>query len=183
MVGFLLALIATALLGLGARDQVLVAGIAARQDQRPAILLVALGCAAIAAAAAVWLASSFAPLLEPPARRMLAVLALGLAAIEMIALRPKPAPLEPTQSLGAFGTVLLAQQLFDAARFVLFAIVVASILPSAAGLGGALGGMAVVAIGWAGGANIPQLPLSRIRRWLGLAMLVAAVTLFFRFKP
>jgi Ca2+/H+ antiporter, TMEM165/GDT1 family len=182
MVGFLLAFIATVLVGLGARDQILVAGIAARQDQRPALLLVALVSAALAAAAAVWLASSFAPQLEPAARRMLAVLALGLAAIEMIALRPKAAPSEPTESLGAFGLVLLALQLLDAARFLLFGIVVASVLPGAAGLGGALGGMAVVAIGWAGSDSLTQGPLAQVRRWLGLALLVVAASLFFRFR-
>ncbi len=171
MTGFLLAFIATLLLGLGARDQLLVAGLAARHGQRPALLLIGLVSAAVAAAAAVWLAGSFAPQLEGPARRMLAVLAVGLAALEMIVLRPKPAPAEPTHSLGAFAVVLLALQVFDAARFVLFAIVVASLVPGAAGLGGALGGMAVVATGWAGGMALFELPLVQIRRWLGLAML------------
>lgn len=178
MTGFLLAFIATILLGSGARDQLLVAGLAARQGQRPALLLVALASAGLAAVAAVWLAGSFAPHLEPAARRMLAVLALGLAALEMIVLRPKAVPAEPTESLGAFAAVLLAQQIFDAARFVLFAIVVASMLPGAAGLGGALGGMAVVAIGWAGGEGLLALSLGRLRRWLGLALLAVAGTLF-----
>ena len=178
MTGFLLAFIATLLLGVGARDQMLVAGLAARHGQRPGLLLVGLASAGVAAAAAVWLAGSFAPLLEPPARRMLAVLAVGLAALEMIVLRPKSAPAEPTHSLGAFAAVLLAQQVLDAARFVLFAIVVASMLPGAAGLGGALGGMAVVAIGWAIGPALFDLPLGRVRRWLGLILLVAAGALF-----
>lgn len=176
--GFLFAFIATVLLGLGARDQMLVAGLAQKQGQRPALLIVALVSACIAAAAAVWLAASFAPQLAPPARRMLAVLALGLAAIEMIALRPRNAPAEPTSSLFAFAVVLLAQQILDAARFVLFAIVVASDLPRAAGLGGALGGVAVVVLGWAGGASLLALPLGSIRRWLGVGLLAFAAVLF-----
>lgn len=182
MTGFLVAFIATFLLGVGARDQVLIAGLSARQGQRPALLVIALASAALAALAAMWLASSFAPQLAPPARRMLAILALALAALEMIVLRPKAAPHEPTNSLGAFAAVLLAMQVLDAARFVLFAIAVASILPGAAGLGGALGGMAVVAIGWAEGQALLDLPLARIRRWLGAAVLLAAAVLVFTYR-
>lgn len=182
MLGFLLALIATVVAGLGARDQVLVAGLAARQGQRPAVLAIALVSAALAAAGAVWVAQAFIPQLAQPARQMLAVLALGLAGLEMLAFSPKPNPAEPTNSLGAFGIVLLAQQVIDAARFVLFGIVVASLLPGAAGLGGALGGMAVVAIGWGGGQALLDLPLRRIRRWLGavLVLLAAALVLILR---
>lgn len=182
MTGFLLAFIATILVGLGARDQLLVAGMAARQGQRPALLLVALACAGLAAAGSIWLAGSFAQLLEPPARRMLAVLALGLAAAEMALLRPKAPPAEPTASLGAFALVLLARQVTDSARFLLFAIVVASVLPGAAGLGGALGGAAIVAIGWSTGQSLLDLPLARIRRWLGLALLALAIVLFGLFR-
>lgn len=182
MTGFLLALIAIFVAGLGARDQVLIATFAARQGQRPALLLVALVSVALAAAAAIWLAGAFAPGLTIPVRRMLAVLALGLAAIEMIVSWPRRAPAEPTQSLGAFGIVLLAQQLTDASRFLLFALSVASIWPGAAGLGGALGGGAVVLVGWAGGQALLDLPLVRIRRWLGGALLVLAVGLFAAFR-
>lgn len=182
MTGFLLAMIATFLAGFGGRDQVLVATFAERQGQRPALLLVALASAVMAAAAAIWLAAAFAPGLTAPVRRMLAVLALGLAALEMLLSRPRRRPDEPTQSLGAFGIVLLAQQLTDASRFLLFAISVASILPGAAGLGGALGGAAVVVVGWAGGRALLDLPLLRIRRWLGGALLVLAVGLVALFR-
>lgn len=179
MTGFLLSLMATLVLGLGSRDQVLMAGFSARMGQRPSLLIVGIISAVAAAAGAVWLAGSFAPLLEPAARKMLAVLALGLAALEMIVIRPKPLPGEPTQSLGAFSLVLLSLQLTDAARFVLFAIVVASLLPAASGLGGAIGGAAIIAAGWAAGNALLALPLTRIRRWLGAALLLIAAVLFF----
>lgn len=182
MTGFLLAFIATLVLGLGARDQMLIAGLAARQGQRPALLLVALASVALSAATMQWLARGFAAELEPAARWMLGVLALGAAALEMIALKPKRPPSEPTASLGAFGLVLLATQLTDAARFLLFAIVVAAVLPGAAALGGALGGMAVIAIGWAAADLLPGLPLARIRRGLGLVLLVLAIGLVFTYK-
>ena len=96
MTGFLLALIATFLAGFGGRDQMLVASFAAQQGQRPALLLVGLLSAGFAAAAAIWLAGSFAPQLAPPVRRMLAVLALGLAALEMLLTRPGRRLVEPT---------------------------------------------------------------------------------------
>jgi len=177
MVGFLMAFIAVILVGAGGRDQLLVAGLAARQGQRPALLIIGLVCAALAALGAIWLASSFAPKLELPVRRMMAVLALGLAALEMIVMRPKPGAAEPTESLGAFSAVLLAMQITDAARFLIFGIIMASALPGAAGLGGALGGMAVVFIGWAAGAKMHDLPLAKIRRALGIALLVLAAGL------
>lgn len=182
MTGFLLAMIATFVAGIGARDQVLVAGFAHRQGQRPALLLVAMACAALAAIVAIWLAGSFAPDMTPPVRRMLAVLALGLAALEMLLTRPRKQAEEPTQSLGAFGIVLLAQQMTDASRFLLFAISVASLLPGAVGIGGALGGAAVVAAGWAGGRSLLDLPMVRIRRWLGGALLVLAAVLIAVFR-
>lgn len=177
MTGFLLAFIATVLAGLGARDQVLVAGLSARLGQRASLLLIGLASATLAAAGAVWLAGSFTPLLPPPARRMLGALALGVAALEMLLWRVRSVPAEPTRSLGAAGLVLLGLQLTDAARFLLFAIVVASLLPGAAGLGGALGGMVVVVIGWAGGQALLELPLARWRRWLGVGLLVLAIAL------
>jgi Ca2+/H+ antiporter, TMEM165/GDT1 family len=182
MTGFLLAMIATFLAGFGGRDQVLVATFADRQGQRPALLLVALVSAVLAAGTAIWLAGAFAPGLTLPVRRMLAALALGLAALDMLLIRPRTSPQEPTQSLGAFGIVLLSQQLMDASRFLLFAISLASILPGAAGIGGALGGAAVVTLGWAGGRSLLDLPLVRIRRWLGglLLVLAAGLVVFFR---
>ena len=179
MQGFLLGFIATVLAGTGARDQVLVAGLVARLGQRPSLLAIALTSAVLAAAGAVWLAGAIAPQLAAPARQMLAVLVLALAALEMLALPPRPGLAEPSHSLGAFTIVLVAQQLTDAARLLLFGIAVASLLPGLAGLGGALGGMAVVAIGWSSGQSLLDLPLRQIRRWLGAALLILAAVLAF----
>ncbi len=182
MSGFLFALVAALLAGFGARDQTIVAGIAARHGGRVAVLLVALCSTVVAAGGAVWLAAAFAPQLTPPAQTMLAVLALGLAALDLLlSRRPKP-PKEPTHSLGAFGIVLLAQQLTDASRFLLFAIAVASVMPLAAGLGGALGGMAVVTLGWLGADDLLRLPLAAVRRWLGAALLLVSIGLFFALR-
>ena len=97
----------------------------------------------------------------------------------MIALAPRPAPMEPTHSLGAFALVLFVMQLTDAARFLLFAIAVAADTPWAAGLGGALGAAGVALIGWLGGGALTALPLTTARRIGGAVLLLAALALGF----
>src|SRR3546814_5437124 len=57
-----------------------------------------------------------------------------------------------SRSLGAIGIVLLARQIGDGARFVVFALAAWASLPTAAALGGALGGAAAVTLGWTLGA-------------------------------
>lgn len=175
MSGLLFALLATLVAGFAARDQVLVAQFSARFGARPGLLLVALACAAAtmatAAAAALWLA----PRLTGNARVVFAALALGLAGIEMLFARRRPPPAEPTQSLGAFAIVLFAQQLTDAARFVVFAIAVATRAPLAVGIGGALGAMAMITFGWSAGAAFRTELLAPWRRALGTMVLILAL--------
>lgn len=177
MAGFLFALVAIVVAGIGARDQLLVAAIAVRQQRRSLALVVALASAAITAVAAVWLAQATAPLLVGDARIMFAALALTVAGLELIWTQPARLPTEPTRSLGAFALVLFAQQLTDAGRFLLFAIAVASDTPLSAGLGGACGAALVVAAGWAGGAELLALRLQPLRRGLGLVLLGLALWL------
>lgn len=173
MAGFLLAMLAVLATGLGARDQVLVA----RMTPRRAVLAVALVCTLIASLAAGWAGHSVAPLMTAPARTFLVAMALGLAALELLFVRPGRKPLEPTQSLGAFFVVVLAQQLFDAARFTLFAIAAASPAAWTAVAGGLLGSAASVLAGWLGGAAWEAQPLALIRRGLGAALLLLALYL------
>jgi hypothetical protein len=75
--------------------------------------------------------------------------------------------------------VLLAQQLTDATRFVIFALAAASLLPAATALGGAIGGAVTVLAGWLLAAELRHWPLSMIRRVLGLALLALAAWLAF----
>lgn len=175
MIWFLLAFLAIVLVGIGARDQLLVATLSARQAQRPALLLISSGSAGLAAFAVLWLGSNFAAQVDPAARPAFAALAMALAAIEMLVIRPRAVPAEPTASLGAFAIVMLARQLTDAARFLLFAIIVASPFPGATALGGALGGMTIVAIGWGAGQSLVELPLRRVRQAVGAILLLAAL--------
>lgn len=179
MSGFLFAFLATLIAGIGARDQLTVAALAGRLGQRPALLVVAALCAALTAATAAWGARIVLPLLagNVAGGQMLTAIALGLAGAEMLLLRRPHVPAEPTRSLGAIGIVLVAQQLTDAARFVIFALAVATAAPVSAALGGAVGGIAVVAAGWLAASDLPSATVARARRIGGALLLVAAVLL------
>ncbi|WP_374527183.1 hypothetical protein [Novosphingobium sp.] len=177
MAGFLFALLACVVAGIGARDQLIVAGLSARQGRRVTALVVALASAAGTAWVASWAAREMGLRVDAPTRQMLAALVLGIAALEMLLIRPGRVPEEPTDSLGAFALVLFAQQLTDATRFLLFAIAAASGTPGAAGLGGAIGGAVVVLAGWIGGEDLLTLRLTGIRRVLGLVLLAIALWL------
>ncbi len=159
--------------GLGARDQVLMARLAGRGS----VLAIGLVCAALTTAAAGWAGHTIAPQINGPTRSILVAMALGFAAVELIFVRPGRKPLEPTQSLGALTVVLLAQQLTDAARFTVFAIAAASPVPWVAVAGGAIGSAATVLAGWLGGRDWEAQPLGRIRRGLGIALLLVTIYL------
>ena len=177
MSGALFALIACALAGIGARDQLLVAGLAARNGSRPGLLVVALLSSISTAGIAAFAAQAVLPLLAADARQLLAALALGLAGAEMLLAKPARLGAEPTHSLGATAIVLLAQQLTDAARFLVFALAVGTGAPLAAGAGGAIGGAAAVAAGWLAGDDLLTLRLTLVRRVAGAVLLVVAAGL------
>lgn len=177
MTGFLFALLATLFVGLGARDQVLVAQLAERQGARPGLLLVAIVSGVAAAVLAAWGGSQVAGLATGNARLFLVALALGLAGLELLALSPRNAPAEPTHSLGAFAIVVFAMQLTDAARFLVFALAAFTRAPLTAGLGGAAGAALVVAAGWMVVGPAPWLSLIRRALGVGLLLLAAGVGL------
>ena len=177
MASFLFAMLAVLVTGLGARDQLLVADLTERQGPRPGILLVALLAAGISAAAAGWVGAVTAPLLAPRARTLLVAMVLGLAALELMLIRPRRTGAEPTHSLGAFAAVLLAQQLTDAARLVVFALAAASAVPALGAIGGAVGGGLSLLAGWLGGPGLRSLPLVTARRVLGVGLVAIAVWL------
>ena len=181
MAGFLFALLATVIAGVGARDQMLVAELAHRhggkQGRRPAVLLTALAAALASAAVAGWAGAALAPLLAPHARGLLVAMALALAALELLFIRPRRRLEEPTASLGAFAIVILAQQVTDAARLLVFVIAANSALPRTAIAGGMLGCAGTVAAGWLAGPELVRLPLVAVRRRLGLVLATVAVWL------
>ncbi len=177
MSGFLFTLIATFLASIGARDQVTVCGLAGRHGQRPGLLIIAIAASLISAALAAWAARAIAPMLIINARLLLAAIALALAGGESLVLAPRQAPQEPTQSLGATAIVLLAHQLTDAARFLIFAIAIATSAPLSAGIGGAAGGLAAVTFGWTMPEVVAHPRLRLMRRIVGGVLLALAVFL------
>jgi hypothetical protein len=136
------------LAGVGARDQVTVAGLSRSQGARPGVLLTGLAVAIATAAFAAWAASVVAPLLAPRVRLVMVAIALAFAGVEALWPFAAKQPEEPTASLGALGIVLLAHQLTDAARFLIFALGVALAAPVMAGIGGAAAGAVAIAAGW-----------------------------------
>lgn len=176
MAGFLFTFLAVMLAGLGARDQAAVAGLTMRQGQRPAVLAVAVAISIATAAASAWAATAIAPQLAPRARAIMAALALGFAAVEAGFLKPRPHPHEPTNSLAALGVVLAALQITDAARFLVFAIALATAATIPAALGGALGGAVALAVAWAEPALFTDPRLRTARRIIaGLFAVLTAI--------
>lgn len=180
MTGLFFALVAALVIGLGSRDQVLVAQLAERQGARPALLLVALASSAATAGFAAWGAAQVAEQLHSSGRAslLLAVVALGLAGLEMLVRAPRRMPDEPTHSLGAFALVILATQLTDATRFLIFAIALATQAPLVVGLGGAAGAMVVVSAGWTAPETLQSRWLTVLRRILGGLLLLGGLMLW-----
>jgi hypothetical protein len=174
---FLFALLAVALAGIGARDQILLAQLGVAQGRRPAQLVTAMLSGTLAACAAGWAAQAAAPEFAPALRPMMAAIALALAGGESLLLRPPRPPREPTHSLGASAIVLFAHQLTDAARILVFALALTD--PATAWLavaGGAVGGGAALAIGWLSGGWLLSAGrgLRRLRVLGGGVLLLAA---------
>lgn len=177
MTAALLAFLAALLAGVGARDQMLLAGLAARRFLPLTLLALAVVTAVFAAVVVAKAAKVLAPLLSPSARVMFAGMAAVVAGLECMVIGPKRTPEEPTRSLFAAAVVLLAHQLTDGARFLVFAIAVATAVPTAAALGGAAGGVATVLIGALAGELLVARRLRLIRRVIGVVFLAVGAWL------
>lgn len=165
-----------AALATGGRDQLMVAQWAGTLGQSAQLLGLAIACACISAGAMAFIGAEFAALLPRRAAQMLVAFALAIAAGELaLPVRLKP-PAEPTRSLAALGIVLLARQLGDGARFAVFALAAWTVWPVTAGIGGAIGGAAAVALGWAAGAEtLARWPLRMLRLALAVCLGIAAL--------
>jgi hypothetical protein len=151
------------------------ASLARGQGQRPALLVVAVLLSCATAALAAWASLLIAPMMVTNARLMMVALALGLAALECWLQTPPRAAHEPTRSLAALGIVLASQQLTDAARFLIFAIAIAVSAPFPAGLGGAVGGIVLLAAAWAVPEYFVWRSLRKVRRWISVPLLMLAI--------
>jgi Ca2+/H+ antiporter, TMEM165/GDT1 family len=177
MAAALYAFIAAMIAGIGARDQMLVAGLVARQGRGWPILLVGLTTAMLSSAAVILAARAIGGELNNRAGILLAALALALAALELALVQPRRAPQEPTHSLGAAGIVLLSVQITDATRFLIFAIAIATEAPRTAGLGGMAASLVVITVGWLGGAELLAQPLRPARRVLAALLMLVTIWL------
>ncbi|WP_126173747.1 hypothetical protein [Altericroceibacterium xinjiangense] len=141
-IGFILC----ALASIGARDRPLVARLSARLGTGAALPCAI--CLAVLASSALagWAASLVVPAIVRGLAPVLAAVSLVLGAVQLIALRPRRVPEEPTRSFGAIFLVLLAGQAFDPARLAIFGLAVWTGDTVAATLGGVLGsGIALTA--------------------------------------
>lgn len=176
MDGFLLALLLVFALVLGGRDQWLVAQWSDALGQSGTLLLTGMATAILSAGVMAFIGAEFAALLPGRAVQMLVAFAFGAAALELAWPVKQTQPREPTRSLGAIGIVLLARQLGDGARFAVFALAAWANLPVMAAIGGAIGGAAAIAFGWAVGATgLMRWPLRPIRLMLAACLFVAAL--------
>ena len=172
MLAFISAFAAALLLGMGARDQMLVAGLSLRLGKRISLLIVALTATALTSALAIWAGETLAL----PASPLFAGLALIFAGLEMIMRRPGALPAEPTRSLGAMGLAFALVQIFDAVRILLFGLTLAAVLPGVAMFGLIAGALASVGLGWGTGSRLLSFPLLRLHRIAGI-LVAAAGTL------
>lgn len=170
---FLLALATVFAVSLGGRDQLLAARLAERLGKGGGLLLVGAVASTVSGLTMAVAGLAMALTLPAPAADMLVAIALLIAAIELAWQRQLRLPEEPTRSLFATLLVLLARQLGDAARFCVFAFAAGG---SAwlAGIGGAFGGTAALAMGIAMAGELERWPLRSIRLGLAAVLLVAA---------
>lgn len=175
MDSFLFCLIAVFALSIGARDQIMMARMSEASGGAASLIAVGIVTSALAAAAMAFAGAGIAKMLPWQAQHMLIAFALVAAAFELAWPVKLKEPQEPTQSLGAFGIVLAAAQVRDAARFAVFAFAAAAALVPAAGLGGALGGVGALAMAWTMGKELEEWPLRTIRWILSGLSLIGAV--------
>lgn len=176
----LLAFLAAVLAGAGARDQMLLAGLAARRLLPAMVLVIAIATSAGTAVLAAKGAELLVPQLSAGARVLFAGVAALVAGAECLVIGPPRQPAEPTRSLAAHAIVLLAHQLTDGARFLIFAIAVATAAPTPAALGGAAGGAASVLIGAMAGEALLGGRMKWPRRGIGLVLLLIGLWLILR---
>lgn len=139
-------------------------------------LAIALGIAALTAMISAVIGSKIGVSLSDNARVMFVALMLGIASTELLWPEKLGLLREPARSLGAFTLVTAFRQQTDAARLLVVAFAAAYPYPALAALGGAIGGMAAVALGWfAHDQLLNRLPRRAIRVGLGIVLLLVAV--------
>ncbi len=161
---------------LGSRDQLLVANISGRLGRSVPLLVIGC-CVAVMTAVLMTLSGQYiAALLPSAAKTMLVAFALMMAAVELAWPNKRSFIKEPTRSLVAIASVLFVRQVGDGSRFLIFAFAAGSGIPWFAAVGGALGGIGAVLIGWTMADDLVKtLPLRTIRVVLAIILAIAAI--------
>lgn len=176
MDAFMFTLLLTFIIALGGRDQMIIAQFSDELERTTGLLVVGFICAAGSAAAMAYAGSTLAALLPTRAANMLVAIALAFAGIELFWRVKLKRMKEPTRSYIAIGVVVFLRQFGDAARFVVFAFAAQAVYPAVTILGGALGGMAAIALGWTlGKAKLERFPLYWVRIFIGGCLIVASL--------
>lgn len=176
MDSFLLCLVLVFAIALGGRDQLIVARLSETLERSWQLLVLGGLCAAISAAVMAFFGMTMADILPQRAAEMLVAFALAIAALELALPVKLKTMNEPTRSLGAIGVVLLARQLGDGARFIIFAFAAEATYPATTIVGGAIGGFAAIALGWMMGTELEtKLPLRAIRLVMAACLFIAAL--------
>jgi len=173
---FFLALIAAAAATLGGGEAVRVGRLSAALGAGTGLLAASWLACILACALSAWLGAGIAAQLGLEAKAMLVAIALLLAGLELLVLRPGRAPAEPTRSFGAILIVLGAAQLTAAAGFLVFALAGATGAPWLAAAGGALGSGAALTGAWSLGAEWEaRVPLGVVRHTVAALLILAAI--------
>lgn len=173
---FMFTLLLTFMIALGGRDQMIIAQFSDELERTNGLLILGMACAAASAAAMAYAGWTIAAMLPTRAANMLVAIAIAFAGIELFWPVRLKTMKEPTRSYIAIGIVVFLRQFGDAARFVVFAFAAQAVYPVTTIFGGALGGMAAIALGWATGrAKLERYPLYYIRLFIGACLIVAAL--------
>lgn len=147
MPALFLTLLAAAIVTFAGRDQLRVARIGGVLGAGTGLIVAIIVSSVIASAVAAWFAGTLTGMLTPAAKQIFVAIALALAGLELVFFRAGKAPVEPTRSAGAIFLVLVSTQVFDAARFLIVALALATGEPILCAIGGALGSMVALVSG------------------------------------
>ena len=178
----LFAFVAVLVVSTGGRDWQLAARLSQQLGNTTALMVAGIIASVVSAAAMAFSGSLIANLMPGQAQAMLVAIALLIAAAELAWPRKGRLPQEPTRSFLPILIVLIARQVGDAARFLVFAFA-ASGSVVVAGVGGALGGIAAVAMAILAGADIQaRVPLRAVRIVIAVILLIGAIVIGLRVR-
>lgn len=176
MPSFFFALAAAALATLGGREAVRVARLSAALGASVVLLLAGWLACLVASVLAAWLGAAVAGEFTAGARTGIVAILLLAAAVELLVLRPRPAPAEPTRSFGAVLLVLGATHLTAPAGLLVCALAAASGATWSTAAAGALGSGVVFTAAWSmAGAWETRLPQRLTRPGIAALLLASAL--------